>query len=216
MKIGAAAIVLISSLALANIGAMASENDDGWISLFNGKNLDGWKAVENPSSISVRDGMIVGDGPRAHLFYIGPVANRDFKNFIFRADVKTVTGTNSGVFFHTKYEESSSPSQGYEAQINNSMPREKVKTGSLYQVKELFETGVKDNQWFAMEITVEGKRIVVKVDDKTLMDFTEPPDRKPPKSHPGRFLSSGTFALQNHDPKSRVYFKNIRVKILSD
>ncbi|MEW6238175.1 MAG: DUF1080 domain-containing protein [Candidatus Omnitrophota bacterium] len=216
MKKGAGLILFFSVLTLAMANATASENNDGWIGLFNGENLDGWKAVENPSSISVRDGMIVGDGPRAHLFYIGPVANLDFKNFIFRAEVLTVTGTNSGVFFHTKYEESSSPSQGYEAQINNSMPREKVKTGSLYQVKNLYETSVKDNQWFTLEIMVQGKRIVVKVDDKTLMDFTEPPDHMPPKSHPGRFLSSGTFALQNHDPKSRVYFRNIRVKILPD
>jgi len=216
MKLGVMAIVLFSSLMQANADVRASDNDEDWISLFNGKNLDGWKAVENPSSISVRDGMIVGDGPRAHLFYVGPVANHDFKNFIFRADVKTVTGTNSGVFFHTKYEESPSPSQGYEAQINNSMPRERVKTGSLYQVKDLYKTDVKDNQWFMMEIMVAGKRIVVKVDDKTLMDFTEPLDHKPPKSHPGRFLSRGTFALQNHDPKSRVYFKNIRVKLLPE
>ena len=45
-----------------------AQEADGWISLFNGENLDGWRAVENPSSFSVQDGMIVGNGPRAHLF----------------------------------------------------------------------------------------------------------------------------------------------------
>ncbi len=189
---------------------------DGWVNLFNGKNLDGWKAVENPDSVFVRDGMIVGDGPRAHLYYVGPVADHDFKNFVFRADVKTVTGTNSGVFFHTEYEESTSPHKGYEVQINNSMPREKIRTGSLYRVKNLYETNVKDNKWFTLEITVKGKRIIVKADDEVLLDFTEPENHKPPRSHPKRYISSGTFALQNHDPKSKVYFKNIKVKLLPE
>ncbi len=201
---------------LLSAGISATETDDGWISLFNGRTPDGWEAVENPASVSVRDGMITGDGPRAHLFYVGPAHDHDFKNFIFRADVKTATGTNSGIFFHTELENSPSPRKGYEVQINNTMPREKVKTGSLYRVKELYETEVKDGVWFTMEITVIDKRIVVKVDGNTVMDFTEPPDHTPPRSHPQRYLSSGTFALQFHDPKSKVFFKNIVVKPLPD
>lgn len=204
-------VVLIPCFSFAE-----TEDKSEWISLFNGKNLKGWKAVENPDSIYVKDGMIVGDGPRAHLFYVGPVHNHDFKNFIFRADIKTVTGTNSGVFFHTKFQDNPSPRHGYEVQINNSMPREKIRTGSLYRVENVYETEVKDNQWFTLEITVRGNQVIVKADEKVLLKFTEPEDHKPPKSHPGRFLSSGTFALQNHDPKSKVFFKNIRVKPLPD
>ena len=52
----------------------------GWISLFDGKTLNGFKASENKDTFSVRDGMIVVDGPRSHLFYVGPVENADFKN----------------------------------------------------------------------------------------------------------------------------------------
>src|SRR5687767_7826176 len=62
---------------------------DGWISLFNGKNFDGWKINENPESFKVEDGQIVVNGPRGHLFYVGPVQNANFKNFEFKAQVMT-------------------------------------------------------------------------------------------------------------------------------
>ncbi|MGI6457592.1 MAG: 3-keto-disaccharide hydrolase [bacterium] len=209
-----AGCLLIGTMTI-HAGETAQEAD-GWISLFNGENLDGWRAVENPSSFSVQDGMIVGNGPRAHLFYLGPVENHKFRNFIFRADIKTVTGANSGIFFHTAFMNKPSPTQGYEVQINNYHPRERVRTGSLYKISEIFESAIPDNEWVTYEITVRGKDVTVKADDKTLLEYTEPEDHKPPRSHPGRFLSSGTFALQNHDPKSIVYFRNIKVKVLPD
>ena len=52
---------------------------DGWISLFDGKSLSGWKVGENASTFSVKDGAIVANGPVAHLFYDGNVKNHDFK-----------------------------------------------------------------------------------------------------------------------------------------
>ncbi len=209
-------LLSFSSIISCSSILLACENENGWFTLFNGKNLDGWKAVENPDSVYVEDGMLTADGPRAHLFYVGPVLDADFKNFIFRADVKTLPGTNSGIFFHTEYEKASSPHKGYEVQINNSMPREKIKTGSLYRIKNVYESEVKDNVWFTMEITVTGKHVVVKADGKTIMDYTEPEDHVPPRSHPKRYISNGTFALQFHDPNSKVFFKNIKVKPLPD
>ena len=66
------------------------KGEKGFISLFDGKSLKGWKVnTENPKSITVKDGNIVIDGPRAHLFYAGDVADANFKNFVFRAQVKT-------------------------------------------------------------------------------------------------------------------------------
>jgi hypothetical protein len=185
-------------------------DEDGWICLFNGKNLDGWKASENPASFKVEDGAIVAFGPRAHLFYAGEVENHDFKNFHFKADVMTTPGSNSGLYFHTKYQESGWPSIGYEAQVNNTH-RDRKKTGGLYGISDVFEAPAKDNEWFTQEIIVRGKQIVIKVNDKTLVDFTEPDGVEG-----GRKLSSGTFAIQAHDPKSTVYVKNIKVKPLPE
>ena len=73
----------------------------------------------------------------------------------------------------------------------------------------------KDNEWSTYVIRVEGKHIVLIVNGKTTIDYTEPtpPNRK--KGREGRVLSSGTFALQAHDPGSTVYYKNIRIKALN-
>jgi predicted SPOUT superfamily RNA methylase MTH1 len=181
----------------------------GWHSLFDGETLNGWKASENKETFSVRDGMIVAHGPRSHLFYVGPVQNADFKNFEFKADVMTEPGSNSGIYFHTEYQETGWPGKGYEVQVNNSHSDWR-KTGSLYGIKDVRESAAKDNEWFTEHIIVKDKKITIKVNGKTVVTYTEPED----VDREGRWLSSGTFALQGHDPDSIVYYKNIRVKSL--
>lgn len=206
-------ILFICAIGLLTAGfSTLPDASEEWISLFDGKSLDGWKASENPSTFSVEDGRIVADGPRSHLFYTGPVQNHNFKNFEFKADVMTTPGSNSGIYFHTGYQEEGWPSRGYEAQINNtsSDPR---KTASLYAVDDVESAPVADDEWFTMYIKVEGKHIVIKVNDETMVDYTESNEDERPE---GRDLSEGTFALQGHDPDSRVYFKNIMVKPLED
>jgi len=191
----------------------SATKDDGWISLFDGKSLEGWKDnKETPNSVVVEDGCIVTQNGRSHLFYDGPVKNHDFNNFEFKADVKTTPGSNSGIYFHTKYQAKEWPSQGYEAQVNNSSPVEPKVTGSLYGVSDVLKAPAKDHEWFNYHIIVNGKRIIIKINGKTLVDFVEPARSK----RSGRVLSSGTFAIQAHDPKSKVYYKNIKVKPLPD
>jgi type 1 glutamine amidotransferase len=184
----------------------------GWQTLFDGKTLNGWKASENKGTFTVRDGMIVVHGERSHLFYVGPVADTNFTNFEFKADVMTKPGANSGIYFHTTYQETDWPKKGYEVQVNNTHSDWK-KTGSLYDVENVRQPPSKDNEWFTQHIIVRGKRIIIKVNGITTVDWTEP-ENFSSEGWPGRRLSSGTFALQGHDPKSIVYFKNIMVKIL--
>jgi len=208
-----AAVVLGGCQSTTSTGKVsAGESQNGWISLFDGKTLNGWKANENKDAFVVRDGMIVAQGGRSHLFYVGPVQNANFKNFEFKADVMTTPGSNSGIYFHTQYQETGWPAKGYEVQINNSHSDWR-RTGGLYAVKDLRQSPAKDNEWFTEHIIVKGKRIIVKVNGKTVVDYTEP-ENVSYEGMPGRKLSSGTFALQGHDPKSVVYFKNIMVKPL--
>ncbi len=188
---------------------------DHWISLFDGKSLNGWKVGDHASSFSVENGMIKVNGETAHLFYDGKVHDHNFKNFEFKADVMTLPGANSGIYFHTAYQESGWPSQGYEVQINNSHTDWR-RTGSLYGVDDLKEVYVKDNEWFTEYIKVVGKRVIVKLNDKVVVDYTEPDSVAQKVKIGGRRISSGTFALQGHDPKSTVYFKNIMVKPLDE
>ena len=74
----------------------------------------------------------------------------------------------------------------------------------------------KDEEWFTMHIKVAGKRIMVWVNKKLVTDYTEPDDVKRDKGMENRLLSRGTIALQGHDPKSKVLYKNIKLKLLAD
>jgi hypothetical protein len=189
----------------------------GWVSLFDGKSLNGWKVGENASTFSVDSGMIIVHGKTAHLFYDGKVLDHSFKNFEFKADVKTMPGANSGIYFHTQYQQASWPEKGYEVQVNNSHTDWR-RTGSLYGIMDVKEQYIKDNEWFTEYIKVEGKRVIIKLNDKIVVDYTEPDNVTQIRGTDDvlRVISSGTFALQGHDPKSIVYFKNIMVKPLSD
>jgi len=193
--------------------AQQAANADGWISLFDGKSLNGWKVGENASTFSVRDGAIVANGPVAHLFYDGEVKNHDFKNFEFKAEVMTTPGSNSGLYFHTAYQDSSWPRKGYEVQVNNSHGDWR-RTGSLYAIQDVKEVYVKDNEWYTESFSVKGKHVTIKINGKTVVEYDEPENVKRDAGMEGRLLSSGTFAIQGHDPGSKVYFKNIMVKPL--
>lgn len=210
-------LCLILGLGILNIATAQegdSKADDGWIPLFNGKNLNGWKVGENAHTFSVENGAIKVAGPKAHLFYVGDVENHNFDNFEFKASVMTKPGSNSGIYIHTRYQEASWPVHGYEVQVNNSQGDWK-RTGSLYDIVNVIETYVGDDEWYTEYIKVEGKRIIVKINDIVVVDYTEPEN---PKRDPGerqhRVLKGGTFALQGHDPKSTVYYKDIMVKPL--
>ena len=207
-------LLFISFFALiVTCRAQQATNADGWISLFDGKSLNGWKVGENASTFSVRDGAIVANGPVAHLFYDGEVKNHDFKNFEFKADVMTTPGSNSGLYFHTAYQDSSWPRKGYEVQVNNSHGDWR-RTGSLYAIQDVKEVYVKDNEWYTESFSVKEKHVTIKINGKTVVEYDEPENVKRDAGMEGRLLSSGTFAIQGHDPGSKVYFKNIMVKPL--
>jgi hypothetical protein len=118
-----------------------------WVSLFDGKSLNGWKVGENASTFSVDSGMIIVHGKTAHLFYDGAIHHHNFKNFEFKADVKTMPGANSGIYFHTQYQQASWPEKGYEVQVNNSHTDWR-RTGSLYGIMDVKEQYMKDNEWY--------------------------------------------------------------------
>jgi len=203
--------LLVPLVALA-MSASAADAPEGWVSLFDGKSIDDWKASDEPGTFSVQNGEIVVHGKRSHLFYNGPIHNHDWKNFELKADVLTKPSANSGVYFHTLFQEQGWPDKGFEVQVNNTH-KDWKKTASLYDVVDIKaeQNPAKDDEWFTMYIKVEGKHVITKVNDKVIVDYTEPEGAVAPKGHPGRLIDHGTFALQGHDPGSEVHFKNIFV-----
>ena len=207
-------LTLLSARSTSLYAAEApTPDDEGFISLFDGRTLDGWRAGEHPESFRVEDGVLVVGGERGHLFYDGPVGDHDFKNFELKLDVQTQPKANSGVYFHTRFQKDGWPSHGYECQVNNTGSDWK-RTGSLYSVEDVRETKGKDGEWFEYHITVKGKKITLKVNGETTIDYTEPEKPERTADMAGRLLSSGTIALQAHDPGSTVRYRKIRIKPL--
>lgn len=201
-------IVSVAWLLCGSFSLPAAE----WQSLFDGTTLTGWKAIAHPESFRVEDGAIAaGGGPMDHLVYEGPVGNHDFRDFDLEMEVKALPGSNGGVFFHTE-PQPGALKKGYEAQICDSYP-DKRKTGSLVDVEDLASSPVPDGNWFTYRISVRGKTITVSVNGKDVVSYTEParPQRK--KGRERRLLSHGMIALQAHDPKSMVFYKNIRIRL---
>ena len=138
---------------------LASEEgraEEGWVKLFNGKDLTGWKKhPDDNAKWEVVDGTLVGTGPAGHLFS----ERGDYANFHFRIEAKINDKGNSGQYFRATYAKGFPP--GYEAQIN-STSGDPIRTGSLYPDQltsdnERKETIVRDqlvkpDEWFTQEV----------------------------------------------------------------
>ncbi len=208
------------------VGAMTalglSAADDGWAQLFDGHSLQGWQASENKASWKVVNGLLSAEGPRSHLFYNGPVNGADFRNFELEVEALARPGCNSGVYFHTAFQERDFPYQGFEIQINNTATgdggyRERKKTGSLYGIRNVYRQFVADDQWFKLNAIVRGKNVQIRIDGMLVVDYTEPtPPFIPDGPEKGRFLQHGTFALQCHNDGSHARFRSVRVRPLPD
>lgn len=230
---------MLKQLTLAAFAALtlvsSAADNDGWTSMFNGKDLTGWKSNDEvPGVFTVENGELKVSGGRAHLFYTGPNGDAKFKSFELKMKVKTTPGSNSGVYFHTRYQDKGWPDAGYECQVNSTHTDPK-KTGSLYGVINILalldgqkepEGGKhikvpmapsKDDEWFDYNIKVDGKHITLKVNGEITVDFIEPEGWDPAtalKNMPGRKLSEGTIAIQGHDPKSTTFYKDMFIKAL--
>jgi len=154
----------------------------------------------------VEDGVLIGSGPASHLFS----ERDDYADFEYRVEAQINDKGNSGQYFRTKY----GPGfpMGYEAQIN-ATGGDPIRTGSLYpdgrtklkdRKKEIInlETLHKPAEWFTQHVVAKGNAIVIKVNDKTTLDWSDP-DSTHLKGH---------FALQGHDPGTEVRFRKIEVK----
>lgn len=208
--------------ALLLLAAPCKSLSEEWLTLFNGRDLTGWRANVMPESFTVVDGAIRAHAtkPSAHLFYAGDLKNGfvSFKNFVLEATCRSEPNSNSGIFIHTDMTTRDSAlhlAKGYEIQLNSTV-KEKRKTGSLYAVVDLAQSPVDESQWFKVRVTVNGKRITIHLNDKQVVDYTEPENVTRPPERAGRLINpqGGGIALQAHDPGSVFYFKEIRIKPL--
>ncbi|MCH2203541.1 MAG: DUF1080 domain-containing protein [Fuerstiella sp.] len=202
----------ISILMLTGLlcSAASAEETGEWKSIFDGT-MTGWKVGKNADSWGIEDGKLVCNGPKAHLFYVGD--DEPFTNFEFECETMTTPGSNSGIYFHTDYQVEDWPRWGQECQVNITH-RDSIKSGSIYGIVKVTDPPAKDNEWYTTNIRVQGRHVVIKVNDTVVVDYTEPENQPAFSEKFERRLGRGTFALQAHDPKSVVYYRGIKVRRL--
>lgn len=173
-----------------------------WISLFNGRDLEGWTA-RGDASWSVIDGVIVGEGARGHL-YAAPVASDLEVEGEFRI-TDLGKGANAGLYFRA-VEPTPNPNGfpvGYEAQICHN---QEAHTGWLWRPGK--PTGkanallTSDGEWFQMRVEARGPNIRIWVKDSLVMTHTD------------STYQSGRFVIQCHNAGMRVEAKKLRYRRL--
>jgi hypothetical protein len=191
-------VALVGALAALAPAAAEDKKDEGWVQLFNGKDLTGWKThPKSPGQWKVEEGILVGSGPVSHLFS----ERGDYENFHYRIEAMINDKGNSGQYFRTEF----GPGfpKGYEAQIN-STHGDPQKTGGIYNLAKIMEQLHKPNEWFTQEVIADGNHLTVIVNGKKVTDFE---DKK-------NTYAKGHFAIQQHDPGSVIKIKKIEVKEL--
>ncbi len=242
-RVGYGLVAGLALLATNPLVAQTPSPEEGFVSLFDGKTLNGWKVGDNATLFHVEDGTIIMDCPAdnhrpAHLFYDGEVNGHTFKNFDLRVDVMTYPGANSGIYFHSEFQDAGFPKKGLECQVDNSHSDWR-RTGSLYglfnltwgpeipsadnkqTVVYLASAPVKDEVWYTQEIVCRNGLVTVKLNGQPMFTYQIPDAGSVHRLSSGAiWLPEGTFALQGHPPMpghiSKVGFRNIRIKVLPD
>jgi hypothetical protein len=196
--------------ATAGFAQESQQDAPQWKSLFNGKDLTGWKKIGNEKWI-VEAGTIYGEGVTAEYGYLA--TEKKYQDFELALKFKCEASGNSGVYIHTTFEPGTTKViKGRQVEIDRAIGHH---TGGIYgdgkgwivwPAPEL-ETVIKPNDWNDLQIKVVGKRYITHLNGKQMIDFTYP--------SPGS--TTGVIALQLHSGgEGRMRFKDLRIRDLSD
>jgi len=205
---------------MMGLAPLLSAAEPGFVPLFNGKDLAGWKLVRGRGTgYIVENGVIVcpEDGG-GNLF-----TEKEYSDFVLRLDWRLWDGGNNGVGIRSPLE-GDAAYVGMEIQILDETSDKYKKapglkptqmTGSVYDVFAAKPGHVKrDGVWNKYEIEAKGRRIKVTLNDVVIsdVDLDSVKDPEVLKKHPGLARKSGHIGFLGHG--TRVEFRNIRVREL--
>lgn len=203
-------LLVVALLAFTTIFSCTSKNEKSqaennpqepeWVSLFNGKNLDGW-FVRGKAKWSVENGVLVGIGGMGHIYADPVLTDLEVKGTFLISE-----NGNSGLYFRCNPPEDNPDGfpRGYEAQIDNHAD---AFTGWLW--KPGTPTGkaktliTKDNEWFTLRVRAVGDHIQIWVNDQLMVDYHDSEYKK------------GHFAIQGHNADQRLEAKDLYYRDLS-
>lgn len=174
-------------------GLTPEEIEDGWISLFDGESLFGWKQVTK-TDWKVVDGTIQATDGEIGLL----CTTTQFADYIFRVDFLAEENTNSGVFLRTSPKPKSPTYDCYE--LNIAPPSNSFPTGSFVG-REKVTPECKPGEWHTFEVRVQGPVLEVKLDGEVVSTLEDP-----------AYLGKGFIGLQHNEGK--IQFRNVSLKPL--
>ncbi|MDG2199883.1 MAG: DUF1080 domain-containing protein [Phycisphaerales bacterium] len=212
--------LLVLPLLVLLTGCSSPEADQGFVSLFNGRNLDGW--VGDTSGYVVHDGMLTARVPKpgeslGNLYTAG-----EYANFILRFQFRLTPGANNGLGIRAPLE-GNAAYEGIELQIlENTHERwANLKPwqfhGSAYGIAPA-ERGYQlpPGQWNRQQVTVDGRRIEVVLNGHVILDIDLDEVTKDGtvdgQNHPGLTRARGHIGFLGHGDE--VAFRNIEIKTL--
>ena len=172
-----------------------------WASLFNGRDLSGWK-VAHDAIWKVEKGVIVGQWDPARPGGGWLMSDRDFSDFVLKLEFRgEPKHANSGVALRDPLHGAKDPAfSGYEIQIYD-VADAKMPTGSIYAVQKARYTGLKEG-WNSMEITAQGRHISVVLNGEKVAEADDDRSLK------------GSIGFQAHSENEKIYFRNIQIREL--
>ncbi len=195
---------------------VAADEED-FVSLFNGRNLDGWIArrTERKGHV-VEDGLLVCPADAGGYLF----TEKEYADFSFRFEFCLSKAANHGIAIRCPLLDQKPAYQGMEIQIldNVGYPKELRPTqyhGSIYDVVPAKRGALKPvGEWNAQEIICRGSRVTIIVNDMVIVDYdlSQITDPELLKTHPGLRRTKGHIGLLGHN--SRVEFRRLRVKKL--
>ena len=212
--------VYVREIDTKEIGLTQDEIDEGFVSLFNGKNLAGWQG--NLTDYYAEDGLMVVNpkmGGHGNIY-----TEKEYSDFNFRFEFKLTPGANNGLGIRAPLE-GDAAYVGMELQIlDNSAPiyanlHEYQYHGSVYgtiPAKRGFQNPV--GEWNVEEVIVKGTKVKVILNGEVIVDgdiaYARDHGTKDGKNHPGLKREKGYIGFLGHG--SELYFRNIRIKDLSE
>jgi Domain of Unknown Function (DUF1080) len=176
----------------------AASQDAGWVTLFDGKSLDGWDQV-GESNWRVEDGAIVVDkmaGKDAGYL----VTKNSYKNFVVRVEFWPSDNANSGIYFRCLDAKKITDRTCYEANIFDQRPDPSYGTGAITRYVEVDPMPKAGGKWNTYEVTVKGRDVTVVLNGQTTA-----------KLRNGMF-DEGPIALQHG--AGAIKFRKVEVKAL--
>ncbi len=171
---------------------------EGWISLFDGQSLMGWRRHDDGADWQVADGVITAsDGPVDLLCTSVPFANYELK-----LDFRMEAGGNSGVFLRTDARPGKVDVDCFELNIADSQPQGYT-TGAFVGRKATEQPIPGSGGWKTFHVTAQGNRFTVYLDGDLVLEYT---DESP------TYRQSGLIGLQKNAGK--IEFRNIHLKPL--